>query len=243
MSDESALWQRLRALTFYATHLHPCSYLPGEEAVTLFVDPTATLDTSTYSTLARAGFRRSGEHVYRPHCPQCNACIPVRIPVAEFTPDRSQRRTWRRNQDLRVVARGVDYDEAHYQLYRRYQAQRHPGGGMDQGDVSDYLQFITSPWGESVLYEFRERRRLLAVAVVDRLQDGLSAVYTFFDPDESARALGVQAILWQVEEARRQGLDWVYLGFWIQACAKMAYKTRYQPLEGFDGRHWTHVQD
>lgn len=238
MSDEKTVWQQLQPIKFYATHIHPCSYLPGEDAVTLFVDPAATMTTAHYTALAQLGFRRSGEHIYRPHCPHCNACVPVRIPVADFTPDRSQRRTWRRNQDLRFVRHPVGFDEHHYRLYQRYQAHRHPGGGMDNGDESDYLHFITSPWGESALYEMRAGQRLLGVAVIDHLEDGFSAVYTFFDPDERTRALGVQAILWQVEEARRRGLDWVYLGYWIQACNKMAYKTRYQPLEYFDGSQW-----
>ncbi len=238
MSDENAVWQRLQTMKFYATHSHPCSYLPGEEAVTLFVDPAAAMDTATYSALARIGFRRSGEHVYRPHCPYCQACVPVRIPVADFTPDRSQRRTWQRNRDITVHQRPVMFDETHYALYQRYQAQRHPGGGMDEGDEGEYLHFITSPWSDSALYEFQAGRKLLAVAVIDHLSDGFSAVYTFFDPQERSRALGVQAILWQVEEARRRGLDWVYLGYWIAACDKMAYKTRYKPLEFFDGRNW-----
>ncbi len=241
MSDESAVWQRLHTLKFYATQVHECSYLPGRDAITLFADPAAPMDTATYSALARLGFRRSGEHVYRPHCPGCNACVPVRIPVDQFRPDRSQRRTRARNTDLRVVAREPEFDPEHFELYQRYLSTRHPGGGMDSGDPDDYLRFVTSRWSDTLLYEFRLERRLLAVAAVDHLNDGLSAVYTFFDPDESRRSLGGWAVLWQIEETHRRGLPWLYLGYWIAESPKMAYKTRYRPLQAYDGHGWKTV--
>jgi len=243
MSDESSVWQRLHTLKFYATQVHDCSYLPGRDAVTLFADPAAPMDTSTYSALARLGFRRSGGHVYRPHCPGCNACVPVRIPVAEFRPDRSQRRTWARNTDLRVIPRAPEFDAEHFDLYQRYLASRHPGGGMDGGDAEDYLRFVTSDWSDTGLYEFRDGGRLLGVAAVDHLVDGLSAVYTFFEPEEKRRALGVWSVLWQVDEARRRGLPWLYLGYWIGESPKMAYKTRYRPLQGYDGHEWKNIAD
>ena len=238
MSDESRVYQRLNTLKFYATHIHPCSYLPQREAVTLFVDPAAAMDSQTYSALARLGFRRSGEHLYRPHCPRCQACIPVRIPVCDFQPDRGQQRTWRRNRDVNVTPHEMAFNEEHYALYREYLQQRHPGGGMDAGDEDDYLRFVTSPWSDTRLYEFRAGQRLLAVAVVDHLPDALSAVYTFYSPTEARRGLGVQAVLWQVAEAARRGLSWVYLGYWIKESPKMAYKDRYHPLEYFDGQGW-----
>lgn len=243
MSDESAVWHRLQGLKFYATQAHACSYLPERDAVTLFADPAAPMDTATYSALARLGFRRSGEHVYRPHCPRCRACVPVRIPVASFRPDRSQRRTWERNADLRVVPRPATYDSEHFDLYQRYLHSRHAGGGMDNGNADDYVRFVTSDWSDTLLYEFRLGDCLLGVAAVDHLVDGLSAVYTFFDPDERRRALGVWSVLWQVEETRRRALPWLYLGYWIAESPKMAYKTRYRPLQGYDGAKWKILSD
>lgn len=229
----------LQDLKFYVTPSHPCSYLPGREAVTLFADPLVPVDNHQYTLLSELGFRRSGEHVYRPHCPACRACIPVRVPAANFQPDRSQRRNWRRNADLEVHGAPAEYREEHFELYRRYLSTRHAGGEMDDGDPASYRQFISASWSDTWLYEFRHQGRLLAVAAVDHLENALSAVYTFFDPEASRRrALGVFAVLWQIEHARRRGLRWVYLGYWIEQCRKMAYKDRYRPAECFIGHDW-----
>jgi arginine-tRNA-protein transferase len=184
------------------------------------------------------GFRRSGEYVYRPHCVGCNACIPARVPVAQFKPRRVQRRTWKQNADVRVVRRPADYDLEHFALYRRYIAQRHPGGGMDSADPGQYLEFLTSSWCDTAFYEFRADSRLLAVAVVDHLWQGLSAVYTFFDPEEEARSLGTYAVLWEIEEARRRGLAFLYLGYWIKECPKMRYKGTFRPLQVYRDGCW-----
>lgn len=229
-------------LVFYASRPHPCSYLEGREAVTLFADPEATMSAAAYAELVDLGFRRSGSHVYRPHCPHCNACKAVRIPVSRFQPDRSQRRTARRNGDLDVTVVDASVDPGHFALYRRYMAHRHGGGGMDVEDPQQYRDFLISPWCDTRFVEFRLEQRLLAVAVVDCLPQGLSAVYTFFDPAESARGLGVQAVLWQVQEARRLNLPWVYLGYWIAESPKMAYKARYRPLEMFSSGRWLPVE-
>jgi len=236
--DKGRTHAPLQDLRFFITPAHACSYLPDRDAVTLFGDPAAPLDNTQYTLLSELGFRRSGEHIYRPHCPGCRACIPVRIPVAEFQPDRSQARTWRRNNDLRVSGQPAHYRAEHFELYQRYIRSRHPGGEMDDGDPRSYWRFVNAEWSDTWLYEFREGNRLVGVAVADRLHNGLSAVYTFFDPDLSKRALGVYAVLWEIEEARRLGLQWVYLGYWIRECRKMAYKDRYRPLECFLGQGW-----
>ncbi len=228
----------LESLHFYATVPHACSYLPGREATTLFADPSARMDNALYTRLSALGFRRSGEHIYRPHCATCHACVPVRVPVARFVASRSQRRTWKRNAHLTTHQRPVRFDEEHYALYRRYISTRHRGGGMDQDSPEHYMAFISSPWSDTRLYEFREDGRLLAVAVTDHLGDALSAVYTFFDPDQGRRGLGVYAVLWQIWQAVRLERRWLYLGYWIAECPKMAYKNRYRPLEAFDGRYW-----
>ena len=222
---------------------HACSYLPGRTATSLFLDPRQPLDSRQYAGFMRLGFRRSGDLIYRPHCRECNACIPVRIPVNRFRPDRGQRRIWKRNQDLSVVAYSPAFQEEHFELYRRYQSSRHPGGGMDDPDPQKYLNFLGSRHIDTVFYEMRLGGKLLAVAVTDVLPDGLSAVYTFFDPDEKRRALGVHAVLWQIEQAREQQLSWLYLGYWIKECQKMAYKDHYRPLEVFSQGRWNHLDN
>jgi arginyl-tRNA--protein-N-Asp/Glu arginylyltransferase len=232
----------LQRLAFYATPEHECSYLPNRTAVTLFADPAVHLDTLTYSRLARFGFRRSGRHIYRPACPACDACISVRVPVDAFHPRRSQRRTWQRNGDLSVRRLPAAFRDEHFDLYRNYVRSRHPGGGMDAPDPGQYMEFLTCDWSDTEFVEFRLQGRLLAVAVVDHLDTGLSAVYTFFDPEYRVRSLGTQAILWEINEARRLNLPWVYLGYWIPECRKMAYKTEFSPLEQFREGRWIPVQ-
>jgi arginine-tRNA-protein transferase len=130
------------------------------------------------------------------------------------------------------------FDQEHFDLYRRYTRLRHPGGGMDTDEPAQYRGFLISPWADTRFVEFRKEGRLLAVAVTDVMNQGLSAVYTFFDPDEPRRSLGVYAVLWQIDYARREGLPWVYLGYWIAETAKMSYKTRYRPLEAYLGGEW-----
>jgi arginine-tRNA-protein transferase len=224
-------------LLLFATPSHVCSYLPENHATTVFVDPEYPKDSSIYTLLSQNGFRRSGEHVYRPNCPACDACVPLRVPVARFSPRRRQRRIWRMNESLRVNVCTNEFRDEHFALYRRYQSARHPGGGMDNPTHKQYREFLLSSWAETRLYEFREGEQLLAVAVADRLNDGLSAVYSFFDPDLPRRSLGTYCILWQIREASRLGLDWLYLGYWIADSPKMAYKQDFLPQERLvDGR-------
>ncbi len=227
-----------RLLNFFATPPHPCSYLADRQAITVFADPDFRKDRGVYSTLSRHGFRRSGPHLYRPRCEGCNACVPVRVPVAEFRPRRSQRRAWARNQDLVVRPRSARFDLDHYRLYARYLEHRHPGGGMDDPSPEQFMEFLTSPWADTVFFELNLGERLLAVAVADVLDDGLSAVYTFFDPDAESRSLGVFGVLWEIAEARRLGLDYLYLGYWIEESPKMSYKSGYQPLEYLHDGRW-----
>jgi arginine-tRNA-protein transferase len=212
--------------------------LPEHQATTVFIDPRFHKDLVLYETLSQHGFRRSGEHLYRPHCHGCSACIPVRIPVQTFTPRRSQRRIWEKNKDLTVIATTHAFELEHFNLYRRYVNSRHKGGGMDNPTPEGYLQFLTCTWADTVFYEFRLQQQLLAVAVIDYLGSGFSAIYTFFDPECANRSLGVYAILWEIEEARRLQFDWIYLGYWIKECRKMSYKTEYQPLEYYWQGHW-----
>jgi len=221
---------------------HPCSYLPGRTAATLFIDPRFPLDRDRYGAFTRLGFRRSGDLIYRPHCPGCVACVPVRIPIERFEPNRGQRRIWAKNQDLQIIARPSIFMREQFDLYLRYQAARHPGGGMDDPDSQKYINFLTGRRVETTFFEMREADRLLGVAVIDRLNDGLSAVYTFYDPDETARGLGTFAILWQIEHARALRLPWLYLGYWIAESQKMAYKTNFRPIEVFRNSQWAELE-
>lgn len=225
--------------TLFLSLPHPCSYLPEKMATSLFLDPRQKLGTEAYAGFMRLGFRRSGDFIYRPHCGACQACVPVRIPVVHFKPSRSQRRIWRRNRDLEVRAHPAVFSSEHFSLYARYQASRHPGGGMDDPNPEKFLNFLVASQIDTVFHEFRLAGRLLAVAVVDFLSDSLSAVYTFYDPEERARGLGVHAVLWQVEEARRRQLPYVYLGYWIRESPKMAYKANYAPLEAYRDNRWS----
>lgn len=226
------------SLDLYISPEHPCNYLPQRQARSVFVDPRVAMDKPLYGLLATHGFRRSGPYVYRPHCEGCQACVPIRVSVPHFKPDRSQKRVYRRNADLRCTSRVAEFDPEHFALYGRYVAARHPDGGMDGGSEADYRQFLLSPWGKTMLLELRLEGRLLAVAVTDELPDALSAVYTFYEPGIPARSLGTYAILMQIEEARRLGMAWLYLGYWIAESRKMSYKGRFRPFETLDADGW-----
>lgn len=229
----------LRDLKVYTTYPHTCSYLEDQEATTLFVDPRQPVDQKLYSKLSVLGFRRSGNHIYRPHCAQCNACIPARIPVAEFEHSRRQKRIWQRNQDLRVICTDEINDDDAFDLYHRYISVRHSDGDMYPPDREQYQAFLNSVWDCTRYFRFYERARLVAVAVVDKLEDGYSAIYTFFDPLATKRSLGAYAILWEVEQARAAGLDYLYLGYWIRDCQKMSYKSDYRPLQVYTNSRWS----
>ncbi len=229
----------MRDLKVYTTYPHSCSYLNEQEATTLFVDPRQPVDKLLYSKLSLLGFRRSGSHIYRPHCSHCEACIPARIPVAAFTPRRAQSRTRKRNEDLRVRRTDDLLDDEAFNLYRRYIEMRHADGDMYPPDREQYESFLNDAWDCTHYYRFYDGQALVALAVVDELQDGLSAIYTFFDPDCDKRGLGTYAILWQIERARALGLDYLYLGYWIRGCRKMAYKSDYRPLELYVKNRWT----
>jgi leucyl-tRNA---protein transferase len=227
-----------RTVRLYASPPHACAYLEKREAVTQFIDPAQVMNPQLYSQLIEVGFRRSGEYVYRPRCYSCQACIPARIPVASFQPSRGQRRIWQRNQDLKISLVAADFRDEHFTLYRRYISARHAGGDMDVTNPERYREFLLSSWGDTWCCEFRLGPRLLAVAVIDRLINGLSAVYTFFDPEYARRGLGTFAVLWEIADARKSGLPWLYLGYWIEECPKMSYKNRFRPLEIYRDGLW-----
>ncbi|MFZ2312711.1 MAG: arginyltransferase [Methylobacter sp.] len=221
---------------------HPCSYLEGEQAQSAFVAPSFRLNTAIYSQLIAHGFRRSGDDVYSPYCAQCSQCVPVRLPVAQFKPSRSQKRCLQKNQQTTALIKPAVFEQAHYDLYLRYQNQRHTGGNMASSSPDEYIKFLGSSWCNTQFIEFHIADELAAVAIVDCLDNALSAVYTFFDPKFSSNSPGVYAVLWQIQHAQKQGLEWLYLGFWIADCQKMNYKNQYQPLQGLIDQQWTSLK-
>ena len=225
-------------LRFFITPAHACAYLPGFEASSLFADPLFPKGKTLYSALIANGFRRSGKHLYRPCCGQCQACVPVRIPVAKFRMNRNQRRVRTKNRELTVSRRAADFCEEHFLLYKKYLSARHADGDMANPSPDNYRDFLWTAWSDTALFEFRLARRLIAVAAVDQLERAFSAVYTFFDPDHARRSPGKFVILYLVEQARQLGCDWLYLGYWIADCKKMNYKIEYQPLECFMQNEW-----
>ncbi len=231
----------LSDLRFFTTPAHECSYLDDRQAITLFADPLAPIDKNLYSSLSAVGFRRSGTSIYRPYCQSCTACIPVRIPVARFSPRRSQKRVTRANADLQVLKKQPTFTSEYFNIYARYINERHADGDMYPATQDQFQSFLVDARPETSFYEFRDANRLLAVAVADELNDGLSAIYTFFDPDERHRALGVHAILWLIGEARRRNLSYLYLGYWIKQCQKMNYKMDYKPIELYVNNEWARL--
>lgn len=226
------------SIPLYLDQAHACSYLDQHSAQFAYIHPDVALDTSLYSQLIAQGFRRSGSHVYQPYCTACKKCIPVRLSVTNFQTSRQQRRTMKNNTDIQVTIKPALFEQAHFDLYLLYQKNRHTDSNMASSTKDDYINFLSSEWCNTLFVEFSCAGELAGVAIIDLLDNALSAVYTFFDSRFSKRSLGVYAVLWQIEYAKSLGLDWIYLGFWIEQCQKMSYKINYQPLQGLIEKEW-----
>ncbi len=231
-------------LQLFQTGQHACGYWPERQARDLVLDPYDRRLDTLYPLALSWGFRRSGDLVYRPHCQHCRACVAVRVPIEDFVPDRSQRRCLARNADLDMRLVAAERTEEHLALYQDYLRARHPGGGMDDHSAHEFDQFLIGSWSHGRFLELRQRPvdgghgPLLAVAVTDITTQALSAVYTFYAPDAPERSLGTLAILQQIAWAKRAGLRYLYLGYWIRGHRKMDYKRCFRPLQAYDGHHW-----
>lgn len=225
-------------IRLFETVVDDCPYLDDQKSASILVDPDHEVDRNLFSMLSRSGFRRSGEMLYSPKCPSCNACVSVRIPSARFKPSKSQKRVWRKNLDLRVTLEEVRFDQEHFDMYLRYQQHRHPDSSMCDEDVTKYTGFIDSEFSRSKLLVFRLDGRLIGISVLDQFDGGISAVYTFFDPEFSNRSIGTHAILYALKLAKAHEIPFVYLGYWIDGSQKMDYKRNFRPLQGYAERQW-----
>ncbi len=225
-------------IRLFETVVDDCPYLEDKKSASILVDPDHEIDNALFTMLSRSGFRRSGDMLYSPKCPSCNACVSVRIPVNRFKASRGQKRVWRKNLDLKVSIEDVRFEDEHFDMYLKYQQQRHPDSSMCDEDPDKYIGFIDSYFSRSKFLCVRLEGKLIGISVLDQFDGGLSAVYTFFDPDYSNRSLGTYAILYMIKLCRLRDIPFVYLGYWIDGSQKMDYKRQFKPLQGYRNRQW-----
>lgn len=233
----------IQKLQFYVTAPYTCSYLPRKMAQSLIATPHQLVDKPVYDHLIRQGFRRSGKYVYRPHCEQCKACVPVRLVLDDFIPSRNQKRVYKQHADLSATVMPAHFDESHFQLYKQYQSLRHNDSIDPNTEVIDereqYQKFLCSSHVDSKIVTFHNAQGVLKiVSVIDMLEDGASAVYTFYDAEETKASYGTYTVLWLAKWLQKQALPYLYLGYWIAESQKMTYKSRFQPQEKLIHDKW-----
>jgi len=237
--------RRIIPIQCFKTSAYQCSYLTNQLARSEVVSSPTPLPWDAFSQLIQNGFRRSGFYVYRPHCDLCQACIPVRIDVNQFKANRNQRRVDKKYRDvLNHIFLPCDFYEDHYQLYSTYQRVRHTDGPMDKDDVNLYFELLESDFTETFLLEFRDQSGMLKiVSLIDLVDDGISAVYTFYDTEHTQDSYGTFGVLTLVRLAKQMGLSYVYLGYWIEHCHKMQYKRQFSGLQKLVKNHWVDLQE
>lgn len=228
-------------IRLFETVVDDCPYLDDKKSSSILVDPEHKVETGLFSMLSRSGFRRSGNMLYTPKCPDCNACVSVRIPVKGFQASKSQRRVWRKNLDLKVSIENVRFEQEHFDLYLKYQQHRHADSSMCDDDPKKYISFIESDYAATKFLCMRLDGRLIGLSVMDQFEGGLSAVYTFFDPEFSNRSLGTYAILYGIKLSRTHDIPFLYLGYWIDESPKMNYKRQFKPLQGYINKQWEYL--
>jgi len=233
--------QHSSKIVLFQSPPEPCSYLDDHVASNVYADPFKSPTMDLYNALIQKGFRRSGDYLYRPHCQGCDKCVSTRILADCFTANRSQQRAIKKSSDLVSASESARYTDEYFDVYQRYLNSRHPGAGMDNPNRTDFERFLISEWCDTEFLTLRLDGKLLAVAVTDVVSSGLSAVYTYFDPEFEKRSLGTLSINMQIEFAKKSNLDYVYLGYWIEECQKMNYKSFFKPQERFINDHWVKV--
>ena len=231
-------------ITFHRSLPMACPYLPNRQETQLFTELIGIDAQRTYQHLSQAGFRRSHHIAYRPACQGCSACVPVRIVVGEFKASRTWRRVLAANRDLVARDVGQTVTDEQYALFKRYVESRHGDGDMAKMTRRDYHNMVVTSPVDTVLFEFRTAGgELIAVCLADRMTDGYSAVYSYFEPSMPKRSLGSFVILWLIERAAAEGMPFVYLGFWVRESPKMEYKSRFRPIEGFGAAGWRPLEE
>ena len=231
----------MKSIPLLLSQKHPCSYLENHQAQSLFVHPAYPITPFVYAQLLAQGFRRSGDQVYSPHCHHCSACQPIRLEVNKFKPNRNQKRCLSKNIKTQAIIKTPVFEQAHYDMYLRYQMARHNESAMASSSPEDYLSFLGSSWCKTVFVEFTINNELAGIAIIDQFDEAWSAVYTFFEPKFSSYSLGVYAVLWQIEQVKQQQKEFLYLGFWIKECKKMSYKSDYQPMQLLIDTEWVEI--
>jgi len=225
-------------IQFYTTTEYSCSYIDKMDAQSLVATSYKSINQNIFQDLIKKGFRRSGQYIYKPNCKSCTACIPIRLVAKKFMPSKSQKRIYRKHENLKVQESSLIFKQEHFDLYLKYQNKRHSFINNDQNNLGDYTDFLIKSNVKSKLFEFRDGDLLKIVSIVDIMSDGISAVYTFFDPDDEKVSYGTHSIIWLINWCKTQQLKYMYLGYWIGECNKMKYKTNFKPYELYIKAYW-----